>query len=160
MGGVTSTLVTRPSAVTQKRTSWRLPCASRGAPGGGEIAHSGVAAKISLAAPPEPEPESAATAAARPPPRPTAAAALEQLRAAPQHEDGDREVRRERKRRGRPLAPPLHRQRVGIKQRPSGIGHWTNTYPITKTGARFPCPGVPERRGIPSALPALPPPQA
>src|SRR5437879_5677798 len=255
MGGVTSTLVTRPSAVTQKRTSWRLPCASRGAPGGGEIAHSGVAAKISLAAPPEPEPESAPTpgpvpvplpppvpgpspgppavpspvpiavggaratvgagggmssftrsvtgaatvgtvtvgaggiaaaigedgvgsanqltadrppppppprdpAPARPPPRATAAATLEQLRAAPQHEDGDREVRRERKRRGRPLAPPLHRQRVGIKQRPSGIGHWTNTYPITKTGARFPCPGVPERRGIPSALPALPPPQA
>src|SRR2546422_2618821 len=61
MGGVTSTRVTRPSAVTQKRTSWRLPCASRGAPGGGEIAHSGVAAKISLAAPPEPEPESAPT---------------------------------------------------------------------------------------------------
>src|SRR5947209_10128591 len=70
MGGVTSTLVTRPSAVTQKRTSWRLPCAARGAPGGGEIAHSGVAAKISLAAPPEPEPESAPTPGPVPVPLP------------------------------------------------------------------------------------------
>src|SRR5438132_11143812 len=70
MGGVTSTLVTRPSAVTQQRTSWRLPCASRGAPGGGEIAQSGVAAKISLAAPPEPEPESAPTPGPVPVPLP------------------------------------------------------------------------------------------
>src|SRR6266705_2271195 len=70
MGGVTSTRVTRPSAVTQKRTSWRLPCASRGAPGGGEIAHSGVAAKISLAAPvPGPSPGPPAV----PSPVPTAA---------------------------------------------------------------------------------------
>src|SRR5207245_2137702 len=97
---------------------------------------------------------------ARAPPRAAAAAALEQLGSAPQYGDGDRQVRRERKRRGRPLAPALHRQRVGIKQRPSGIGHWTNTYPISESRGTVSCPGVPKRIRIPSGLPALPPPQA
>src|SRR6266576_5477419 len=70
MGGVTSTRVTRPSAVTQNRTSWRRPRASRGAPGGGKIVHRGEAGKISLALPPEPAPESAPTPVPVPVPRP------------------------------------------------------------------------------------------
>src|SRR6266498_4318226 len=70
MGGVTSTRVTRPSAVTQNRTSWRRPRASRGAPGGGKIVHRGEAGKISPALPPEPAPESAPTPVPVPVPRP------------------------------------------------------------------------------------------
>jgi len=59
MGGITSTRVTRPSAVTQNLTSCRRPRTSLGAPGGVQIVHRGEAWEISLPLPPEPEPVSA-----------------------------------------------------------------------------------------------------
>src|SRR5882762_11855246 len=57
MGGVTSILVTRPSARTQNRTSWP-PFASGGSPTGVLIISRGLAPIISLASPPEPGPAS------------------------------------------------------------------------------------------------------